>query len=147
MDEFEQKRTELDIYGFTVIENVLSTDEVSEMREALIKAESSHVTENGHRGTAGHVSNLPIHDPVFFKCIDHAKVLPFFEAIMGKDLILGSLNSRIVRPGDGYQGLHSDIPPQHNHQTSAPIMMNTVWPLSDYKKENGAKADNSLGIA
>lgn len=139
MDEFTQKITEIDIFGFTIVENVLTNDEVDQMKEALIKAEETHVEETGHLGTASHVANLLIHDPIFFKCIDHPKVLPLVEATMGENIILGSLNSRIVRPGDGYQGLHSDVPIEHTHQIGAPIMINTVWPLSDYSKENGAK--------
>jgi ectoine hydroxylase-related dioxygenase (phytanoyl-CoA dioxygenase family) len=138
MDAFEQKLKEIEIYGFTLVENVLNDDEVAEMREALIKSEEEIGTESGHRGTASHVSNLVTRSPAFFKCIDHPKVLPFIEATMGDDLILGSLNSRIVRPGDGYQGLHSDIPGQLLRGDQPPIMMNTVWTLCDYTKEMGA---------
>ena len=35
MDEFEQQLTEIDVYGFTVIENVLDADEVEEMRDSF----------------------------------------------------------------------------------------------------------------
>ena len=35
--------------------------------------------------------------------------MPILENILGDDLILGSLNGRIVRPQDGFQELHSDI--------------------------------------
>ena len=56
------------------------------------------------------MSNLPTLDPVFFKTIDHPRILPLLENFLGSGLILGSLNSRIVRPGDGDKGFHSDIP-------------------------------------
>ena len=35
MDEFTQKVNEIEIYGFTIVENVLTADEVAEMREAM----------------------------------------------------------------------------------------------------------------
>jgi ectoine hydroxylase-related dioxygenase (phytanoyl-CoA dioxygenase family) len=48
------------------------------------------------------------------------------------------LNSRIVRPGDGKQGLHGDVPLELHRHLNSPVMMNTVWALSDYTSENGA---------
>lgn len=132
----QQHIYELEIYGFTLIENVLTTDEAHAMREVLIRCEKEIGTEHTHRGSARHVSNLPTLDPIFFKTIDHPKTLPLLEHFLGTGLILGSLNSRIVRPGDGYQGLHSDIPGEMLNPVS-PVMMNTVWLLDDFTPENG----------
>ncbi|MDP7633857.1 MAG: phytanoyl-CoA dioxygenase family protein, partial [Candidatus Latescibacteria bacterium] len=44
---------------------------------------------------------------------------------------------RIVRPGDGLQGLHSDIPESMLNMAS-PVMMNTVWMLDEFTEEIGA---------
>ena len=136
MTEHEQAIAEIEIFGFTLVEDVLSADEVEEMREALIRCESEHGTESSNRGSASHVANLPTMDPVFFKTIDHAKILPLLEHFLEKSLILGSLNSRIVRPGDPDQGLHSDIP-LYMLNMDTPVMMNTVWLLSDFSVANG----------
>ena len=57
---------------------------------------------------------------------------------MGRDVILGSLSSRIVRPGDVEQGLHGDIGQSMiTADRSRPVMMNTVWMLQDTGKFNG----------
>lgn len=134
-----QKVLELKVYGFTIIDNVLPEADIVKMRDILVRAEREIGVESRHRGTAGHVANIVTLDPIFFQCVDHPKVLPYVEAIMGKDLILGSLNSRIVRPGDGNQTLHSDVPLSlHRYGTEPPVMMNTVWPLVDYTENNGA---------
>ncbi|MEM7117947.1 MAG: phytanoyl-CoA dioxygenase family protein [Chloroflexota bacterium] len=134
-----QKVLELKVYGFTIIDDVLPAEDIVRMREILVRAEREIGVESLHRGTAGHIANIVTLDPIFFQCVDHPKVLPYIEAIMGKDLILGSLNSRIVRPGDGDQTLHSDVPLSlHRYGTEPPIMMNTVWPLVDYTENNGA---------
>ena len=136
MNELEQAIQEIEVYGFTLLEGVLAPDEVGPMREALIRCEREVGTEHTHRGTARHVSNLPVLDRVFHKCIDHPQVLPLLEYFLEPSLILGSLNSRIVRPGDGYQGLHSDIPAPMLNMAS-PVMMNTVWVLDDFSPEIG----------
>jgi ectoine hydroxylase-related dioxygenase (phytanoyl-CoA dioxygenase family) len=135
--EVESAVQEIDIYGFTVLEGVLSADEAAAMRAALIECEKRDGTESLHRGTASHVANLPTMDPIFFPTIDHPRVLPILEHFLGTNLILGSLNSRIVRPGDPDQLLHSDIG-QAMLNPISPVMMNTVWMLDDFTKEIGA---------
>ena len=97
MNELEQAIAEIEIYGFTLLEKVLSTEVAEEMRQALIRCEREVGTEHTHRGSARHVSNLPTLDRVFHPCIDHPRVLPILEHFLEPSLILGSLNSRIVR--------------------------------------------------
>ena len=136
MNEFEQAIREIEIYGFTVLANVLDSATADAMRESLIRCEREHGTEHAHRGSARHVANLPTMDRIFHGCVDHPRVLPVLEHFLQPSLILGSLNSRIVRPGDGYQGLHSDIP-AHMLNIDTPVMMNTVWGLDDFNPETG----------
>ncbi len=137
MTETKKAIQEVDVYGFTLLESVISRDDAEAMREALIRCIAAHGTESNNRGTAAHVSNLPTMDQVFWPTIDHPRTLPILEHFLGTDLILGSLNSRIVRPGDGLQGLHSDIP-QTMLNMQSPVMLNTVWMLDDFTKEIGA---------
>jgi hypothetical protein len=133
MQEFEQKVMELKVYGFTVVDEVLDAGEVAELKDFVVAREAAIGVESSHRGSARHLANLVGLSPLFFPLIDHPRVLPFVEAIMGRNLILGSLNARVVRPGDGRQILHSDVPlPLHRYGTEPPVMMNTIWPLHDY---------------
>jgi len=136
MNEIEQAIQEIEIYGFTLLESVLDSDTAAAMRQALIRCEQEHGTEHTHRGSARHVANLPVMDRIFHQCIDHPRVLPILEHFLEPSLILGSLNSRIVRPGDGFQDLHSDIP-IYMLNMDTPVMMNTVWMLDDFSPEIG----------
>jgi ectoine hydroxylase-related dioxygenase (phytanoyl-CoA dioxygenase family) len=133
---FEQAIQELELYGFTVVEEVLTAEQVETLRASLKRAEQEIGTDHTHRGTARHVSNLPTWDPAFFQTLDHPKVLPLLEHFLEPSLILGSLNSRIVCPGDGLQQLHSDIP-LYMLNMATPVMMNTVWLLDDFSATNG----------
>jgi ectoine hydroxylase-related dioxygenase (phytanoyl-CoA dioxygenase family) len=135
--ETERAIQEIEVYGFTIVEGVLSPDEIAATKEALIRCEREFGEDHRFGGTARHVSNLPVLDPMFLPIIDHPRTLPILEHFLGKSLILGSLNSRIVCPGDGEQRFHADIPAEMLNMAS-PIMMNTVWMLDDFTKENGA---------
>ncbi|MEM7340794.1 MAG: phytanoyl-CoA dioxygenase family protein [Actinomycetota bacterium] len=138
MNDVEQHLTELRVFGFTIVEDVLAPAQVDAMREFVVDAEERIGVEMLHRGTARHLANLVALDPMFFDVIDHERVLPLIEMLMGPDLILGSLNARVVRSGDGAQSLHSDVPlPLHHYGEAPPVMMNTVWPLHDFTPDNG----------
>ena len=136
MTDREQALAELDVYGFTVVHDVLDAAQVAAMKAALMRCEREVGTDHRHRGAARHVANLPTLDPVFFTCLDHPEILPLLVHHLGDTLILGSLNARIVRPGDGDQGLHSDIGADLLNMAS-PVMMNTVWMLDDFSARNG----------
>ena len=138
MTPFEQAVTEINLYGFTLIPDVLTEQEVDRYRRCLIECAEVH-GEAGYanrNATSLAVFNLPALDPVFHDVIDHPVILPILEHFLEDSLILGSLSSRIVRPGDGCQDFHSDIA-AHMLNASSPVMMNTVWMLEDFGPHNG----------
>ena len=136
MSEYQQAIYEIDLYGFTIVKEVLTPDEVASLTEALIRSEQEVGETRPAPGACLHVANLPILNPIFFPVIDHPRVLPLLEHYLGPHLILGSLNSRIVRPGDDEQGFHSDIPVEMLNMDT-PVMMNTVWILDDFSPATG----------
>jgi ectoine hydroxylase-related dioxygenase (phytanoyl-CoA dioxygenase family) len=139
MDAHAQHCFELETYGFTLLTGVLSEAEAGALRAVNERLLASHGEDLVFHGRAGHITNLPTRDPAYFPIIDHPRVLPLLEAMMGRELILASLNSRVVRPGEAPQGFHSDLPPQLR-RPGPPIMMNTVWMLDEFTAENGATA-------
>ena len=129
---------ELKVWGFTVIPDVLEVSVAAKLR-AFVEEQAFQIgVEHRHRGTARHLANLVTLDPMFLPTIDHPAILPYIETLMGPNLILASLNARVVRPGEGAQTLHSDVPLQmHRYGEDPPLMMNTVWALSDLSPANG----------
>lgn len=53
MNVFEQKLTELQVYGFAIVEDVLSEEAVSEMRDYVQQAEQQMGVESRHRAQQG----------------------------------------------------------------------------------------------
>ena len=138
MTPFDQAVTEIKLYGFTLVHDVLNHDEIQTYKEALIRlTESSGQADYANRNAMSLcIFNLPSLDPLFFNVIDHPVILPILEYFLEPSLVLGSLSSRIVRPGDGSQDFHSDIPGNMLNFRS-PVMMNTVWMLEDFSARNG----------
>lgn len=138
MNVFEQAVAEIDLYGFTLLPDMLTPEQVGVLKDTLIDCSLEHGNQDyKNRGGASlAVFNLPAINPVFHQIIDHPVILPILEHFLDKSLILGSLSSRIVRPGDGYQDFHSDIP-AHMLNPLSPVMMNTVWMLDNFTSEIG----------
>jgi ectoine hydroxylase-related dioxygenase (phytanoyl-CoA dioxygenase family) len=137
--DLEQARFELEVFGFTVLPDVLGEAEAARLRDLLDAADaatgSDYVYEEAF---ARYVPNLPAVADEFLALVDHPKVLPVVESLLGQDIILGSMNARIVRPGDPLQGLHSDIPTVHRRLTGPPVMIQASWMLDGFTDDNGA---------
>tara|TARA_B100000029_G_scaffold516824_1_gene635334 strand:- start:49822 stop:50574 length:753 start_codon:yes stop_codon:yes gene_type:complete len=138
MTSIDQALFEINIFGYTLLRNVLKESQVESLRKSLIRCAQDHgeVDYKNRGGRSLLVRNLPTLDPIFFQIIDHPLVLPILERLLEKTLVLGSLSSRIVRPGDRAQDLHSDIP-QHMLNLASPVMLNTVWMLNDFTPSIG----------
>lgn len=138
MDQ-DQARFELEVFGFTVLPAVLSEAQAARLRAILDAADEAvgvdYVYDEAY---ARLVPNLPALADEFLPLIDHPQVLAVLEGVLGRDIVLGSMNARIVRPGDPQQGLHSDIPAVHRRLIGAPVMIQATWMLDAFTPDNGA---------
>ncbi|CAN7624777.1 phytanoyl-CoA dioxygenase family protein [Phenylobacterium sp. LjRoot219] len=135
----EQAIFELEVFGFTVLPSVLETTAAARLGELLDAADQAIGTEYVYDGAnARLVPCVPAIAQDFLPLIDHPTVMPVIEAVLGRDIVLGSMNSRIVRPGDPAQGLHSDIPTVHRRIIGPPVMLQIAWMIDGFTLENGA---------
>lgn len=139
MTSTDQAVFELDLYGFTILPSVLSLAEAKALADLLDRTDAARGVDYSYEGAhARLVPNVPAIADAFLPLIDHPAVLPVLEAVLGRDIVLGSMNSRIVRPGDPAQGLHSDIPAVHRRIIGPPVMLQATWLIDGYTATNGA---------
>lgn len=135
----DQAVFELDLYGFTVLPDVLTPGQTANFAAILDAADQrlgvEYVYENAY---ARLVPCVPALDDECLGLVDNQQVMTVLERVLGNDIVLGSMNSRIVRPGDPEQGLHSDIPSVHRRVIGTPVMLQVVWMIDGFTKENGA---------
>lgn len=135
----DQACFELDLFGFTVLPSVLNAAEIAGIGALLDAADAASGIDYVYdEAFARLVACVPAIDDAFLPLVDHPSVLPVLEAILGQDIVLGSMNARIVRPGDPRQRLHSDIPAVHRHIIGAPVMLQAVWMIDAFTTDNGA---------
>ena len=141
-DRMTKALQDFDRDGFVVLENVIDTDLVGELKEALLKTEhdlniTGRDTDFEGRQTI-RIYNLLAHGQSYWKVPVHEAVLPFAETVLDTELQLSSISSITLCPGQGAQPLHADdqlIPVAKPHQ---PFTLNCVWAISDFTEENGA---------
>ena len=80
LPNLKQNLFELDVYGFTILEEVLSPDDVSAMKEALIQLCNLHGED---RGNCIHISNLLVRDPIFFQSYRSSKSIASVGSLYG----------------------------------------------------------------
>jgi ectoine hydroxylase-related dioxygenase (phytanoyl-CoA dioxygenase family) len=128
--------------GFVVLNNVIESELISELTEALLKTEhdlniTGRDTDFEGRQTI-RIYNLLAHGEAYWKVPIHQAVLPFAENVLDNELQVSSVSSITLCPGQGAQPLHADdqlIPVPKPHQ---PFTLNCVWAISDFTEENGA---------
>jgi ectoine hydroxylase-related dioxygenase (phytanoyl-CoA dioxygenase family) len=84
------------------------------------------------------IYNLLVHGPLYEQIPVHPNVLPIVERVLDPGLLISSLSSIAIGPGEEAQLLHADdqlIPLPRPH---VPIVCNTMWAITDFTSSNGA---------
>ena len=130
---------ELDLYGFTIVPCAIDAAEAAGLCEVLDEGDARIGVEYTYDNAyARHVVCVRALDDGFMALADHPVVLGVIEAVLGREVVLGSMNARIARPGDPVQGLHSDIPHAHRRVLGHPVMLQAAWMLDGFTPAKGA---------
>lgn len=137
--DLDQAVFELDLFGFTVLPSVLSNQEAAKLAKLLDEADAAIGIDYVYNSAfARLIPCVPGIANEFLPLVDHPALMPILEAVLGEDIVLGSMNSRILRPGDPMQDLHSDIPTVHRRVIGNPVMLQVVWMIDGFTSSNGA---------
>jgi ectoine hydroxylase-related dioxygenase (phytanoyl-CoA dioxygenase family) len=128
--------------GFTILPNAIEPEFIDQIDEALLQLEQTMGTEPADNLFEGlhttRVYNLLVHGPTFEKIPTHPNVLPVVEGVLDPGLLISSLSSIAIGPGEQAQPIHADdqlIPLTRPH---IPIICNTMWAITDFTEANGA---------
>ena len=122
------QRLHIEIYGYVIIENLLSEDEVNRLKDRLYDIEDRFRRSGEMPGpncwnssTADHffrIDNRPHLAPCFFDYLTHPRIVGMAEEIIGGPARLQQSDAHIRRPipeEDRRYGFHRGINPAYNH--------------------------------
>lgn len=141
-DDLATHRARLERDGYTVIEDVLSPDEVAVTLADVHRLEDAlgiRFASNDFEGRCTkRVYNLLVHGKRFESIPVHARVLPIVESVLDSGCLVSSLSSIAIHPGETAQPIHADdqlLPLPKPHVAT---VCNTMWALTDFTEANGA---------
>lgn len=128
--------------GFVLLHDLIPKDRVARLTEALLRVEAEHGFGYAKTSFEGYqtvrINNLLVYDALFQQVVLEPAILGLAERILDRELLLSSLCTLTLGPGQQAQPLHEDtqqIPLPRPHPTLA---VNAVWALSDFTDANGA---------
>ena len=133
----------LDEYGYVVLEGVLTTEQVSTLRERsveLVKRERELGAQLYLDNRSQRVWNLVNKGKIFANMIQHPAVLEFQEYLLGKNCTLSSFTINLIGSGSPSSELHIDYPLSSlpTPHPSFALCANSIYLLDDFSLENGA---------
>jgi ectoine hydroxylase-related dioxygenase (phytanoyl-CoA dioxygenase family) len=132
----------IDASGYTIIEDAIEPDLIDALHDDLARLERELGAVPAHNAFEGtrttRIYNLLAHGPHFERIPVHPAVLPVVEGVLDPGLLVSSLSSIAIGPGETPQPIHADdqvIPLPKPHP---PTVCNTMWALTDFTEANGA---------
>ena len=154
-NDVETHVARIDEVGYTIVEGAIDLAFVEDLTDHLRRLERDLQIVPAHNSFEGihtvRIYNLLAHGPDFEQVPVHPAVLPICERVLDPGLLVSSLSSIAIDPGETPQEIHADdqlIPLGKPHEA---IICNTMWALTDFTDANGAtrvipgshKADHS----
>ena len=136
---------ELDILGYTVIENVLSPEEItiahSKIQEVYSKQKQE--TENYFDITQtveNNIARMPFaYDDYFYTLLNNNKIIPYVKEVLGDYFILQTQNGVMVEPNltHSQNKWHRDLS-YMNYVSDPPLAVNAFFCITDFNLQTGA---------
>lgn len=134
----EDHAQEIHTQGYTIIENVLSPEEVSEANaqlEAIFEHEKTIGPQRGWHNDIYKVAYMLPQKHAFFRNVGlNPRLLPLMKRLLGETCVLASLNGLTMTPGGRDQGLHID---QNETIPGSVLYINALHTLDPFTRENG----------
>jgi len=141
-DAIDSPLREIDERGYTIVEGAVDLDLVDALVEDLDRLErdlGAVPAANAFEGTrTTRIYNLLAHGPRFARIPVHPSILPICEGVLDSGLLVSSLSSIAIGPGETAQPIHADdqvLPLPKPHPAT---VCNTMWALTDFTEANGA---------
>jgi hypothetical protein len=139
----ERNILELELYGYTVVEDVKPLSFFDELRETILRL-GEEERQAGHRiplagkeGKSYLVTWLLARGRIFEEAVMAEKPLALITYLMGESCQISSNHGHVRLQGDPPQGMHTDAPMMPDPLPDAPVASNMMWVMDDFSRESG----------
>jgi hypothetical protein len=139
----ERHVLDLELYGYTVIENPRPPTFFTELRKTILTlgAEDADAGRRiplaGKDGASYLVPWLLAWGRIFEKALMTEKPLALITYLMGESCQVSSVHAHVRVQGDPPQGMHTDAPMLPDPLPDAPVASNMMWAIDEFNLEPG----------
>jgi ectoine hydroxylase-related dioxygenase (phytanoyl-CoA dioxygenase family) len=138
----EEHRQRLARDGYTILERAIDDAARQRLIDALLRLEEEQGFGFAKTSFEGlrtvRIYNLLAHGDAFWQVPLNERVLAVAEAALDAELLLSSLSSITLAPGQEGQPVHEDTQQIPLPRPHVPIGINALWALTDFTEANGA---------
>jgi ectoine hydroxylase-related dioxygenase (phytanoyl-CoA dioxygenase family) len=140
VSEADNAYIRLAVDGYAILENVLTIEQVAEVREELVPhlAAADRGSNDFEGFRTKRVCALLAKSRVFDDIVSHSRVLPICERMLGAGCLLSAANAINMDPGETAQVMHHDETFHRMPKPRVPFTLATMWAISDYTADTGA---------
>jgi ectoine hydroxylase-related dioxygenase (phytanoyl-CoA dioxygenase family) len=140
--DHDRHTQELEARGFTIMEGAIETALCDEIVAEIERLEASGATAMPGNAAAGYKTvryfDLLNHAEVWQRVATHPNLLPVLRGVLGKDMLLSTMGTAVLEPGEPAQLIHRDDDLYDIAMPHKNLVCNTMWALSDFTADNGA---------
>ncbi len=128
--------------GYAILEDAIEPSVVDALVSALTELEVGLAITPGDNTFEGRattrVYNLLAHGGPWLDVPLHPVVLPAAEAVLGGEILISTVSSIAIAPGETAQPIHADDQVLPLGRPHVPTVCNSMWALTDFTEANGA---------
>ncbi|MEZ5167580.1 MAG: phytanoyl-CoA dioxygenase family protein [Acidimicrobiales bacterium] len=132
----------IDADGYTIIPDAIEPGVIAGLLtdlDRIVETVGAGPATNDFEGTSTtRVYNLLAHGGPWPAVAEHPVVLSIAEAVLGGQILVSSLSSIAIGPGESAQPIHADDQVMPLARPHVPAVCNSMWALTDFTEANGA---------
>jgi len=142
VDDIDGHLARIETDGYTILENAIGRSVIDLLLadvDRIVESSGISPSDNSFEGSSTtRVYNLLAHGGPWLDVPVHPKVLPIAEAVLGGQILVSSLSSIAIGPGETPQPIHADDQVMPIARPHVPVVCNSMWALTDFTEANGA---------
>jgi ectoine hydroxylase-related dioxygenase (phytanoyl-CoA dioxygenase family) len=133
---------ELEARGYAISEGALPPAFCDEIIAEIQRLEATQAPSLKGNAFVGYKTvryfDLLNQGEVWRRVAAHPNVLPVIRGVLGDDMLLSTMGTAVIAPGERAQPIHRDDELYGLAMPHRNLVCNTMWALTDFTEENGA---------
>jgi ectoine hydroxylase-related dioxygenase (phytanoyl-CoA dioxygenase family) len=140
--ETQHAEDHLERHGYAIVRDALAPELCDEIVAEIVRLEADGEPSLKGNAFVGYKTvryfDLLNRDEVWQRVAAHAAVLPIIRRVLGVDMLLSTMGTAVIAPGERAQPIHRDDELYDIAMPHRNLVCNTMWALTDFTEENGA---------